>query len=160
MPDCAYASIELGGRIPKAAIDELEAAATNDGAYLEDDDYSKLSLADALALAAAREDTISLVNEEASWGELDEIISICEQFGIPYRHANTERYEISNVVKYFDGEGASETINATSGDLDPCVTVSTLGEALRAGETLAAVYAKYAKFIEPLPPIIVTDDEE
>jgi hypothetical protein len=119
MSDYFPGSIEIGGKVPKALAQELVDAVVNAGAAEGDDwggeGWEPETPEDLLKSAKESGGTLRLCNDQARYGEFDELEEFCRLNGIAYSRHSDAKYEYdAENVEFRPGMEGPETFFSNS----------------------------------------------
>ncbi len=145
--------ITIGGALPCAAVTELAAAITADGAGLDWDQPLPPPQEFAAQLSAAAT-PLTIYARAASYGHLDEVTEFCRRYGLSYEQwvEGAGLWETC-LAGWAPGMSKPGEMLATWGDEEPVVSVVELCHHLAAGRTLAEVIAAIQATLPVVPPL-------
>ena len=160
MADRMAAEIQIGGIIQRADLEAFHAACCGQGVGLAWDEAMPDELADFIREIPADEPVI-LRDNEARYGELDELEEFCREHHLSYRRHSDAKYEwAAQIVWWTPG---MEDLGHTESDNDGAVLLpaAEISAALQGGsdaEKLAKVAAALAQHVPAdIPPLTIID---
>jgi hypothetical protein len=149
MADYVSASIILGGKIPEAKLNQLTTAIMHDAAGPEAGETFG-DIDEILAYLRAGE-VIELFDDQARWGEFEQIQNACHELDLSFRRHNEAKYEIQEEILIWTAEtNVFRTFNSINAE--PAIPLSVL----EAGDPVAIIeQLKWARDFTP-PPLEIT----
>ena len=135
MADRMAAEIRIGGKVPRSLVDALCAAIRSENAALEWGG-GHFAPADAQELMQARDgEHLCLRDDQAAWGELDELEEFLREHHIAFDRRSEGKYEYDpERVTYRPDRGVEVCLTTESGN--PIVEVASLQPVLQALDAL------------------------
>lgn len=135
--------VQIGGRLQRSLVEDLEALLLEDGDGVEDATDANKCLT-----------TIGSTN----YGNAEDLCSFLEENGLTYRREADGHYEFPGEVVWWSPTEEHLCQGDGTGS-DAVVTLADLKTDLAAGKSLADVVAELAWVEREVPPLVIVDDE-
>jgi hypothetical protein len=160
MSDRFPAEITIGGNIPRRLLDELAGMIASEGVSL-DWQYAldQAGVRAAIETAAAKGETVRFTDDEAAYGQFDDLENWLTSHGIDFDRHGDARYEYDGENAYGRGRKRPVIVNADQSGKDLVSAVETrkvLASQAPADQKLAQI-AKLVDVPPALTPIVLTD---
>ena len=164
MADRFPAAITIGGRIPRRLLYELAGVIADQGLSADWGDryLEKAEITRDIRKAFEKGDTVRFVNDQAAYGEFDDLEPWLTSHGIDFDRHNDARYEYDAGNVYGRGRKKPVVISANH-DGDDLVKVEEIRRVLAGRAQPDRKLARIAKLIElppALDPIVLVDSKQ
>ena len=160
MSDRFPAEITIGGNIPRRLLDKLAGMIASEGVSI-DWQYAmdKAAVRAAIEAAASRGETARFTDDEACYGQFEDLENWLTSHGIDFDRHSDARYEYDSENAYGRGRKRPVTMNADQSGKD-LVSAEEVRKILASQAPLDRKLARIAKLaaVPPaLTPIVLTD---
>ena len=160
MSDRFPAEITIGGNIPRRLLDELAGMIASEGVSI-DWQYAmdKAAVRAAIEAAAARCETVRFTDDEACYGQFEDLENWLTSHGIDFDRHSDARYEYDGENAYGRGRKRPVTMKADQSgkDLVSAEEVRNILASQAPPDRKLARIAKLAAGPPALTPIVLTD---
>lgn len=103
MPDCMSAYLELGGTVPENRLAELAEKLSRQGGPEWGEYYAghRFQVEADLRTASSQVRPFVIYDDEAPWGQFEELESLCQEIDLTYRRHRCAKYEYDAVWQWW-----------------------------------------------------------
>jgi len=163
MSDRFPAEITIGGRIPRRLLDELAGMIASEGVSI-DWQYTldKAAVQKAIEEAGAKGETVRFTDDEACYGQFEDLENWLTSHGIDFDRHSDARYEYDGENAHGRGRKRPVIMNSdqSGNDLVSAEEVRRIRASQAPADRKLTQIAKLAAVPPPLTPIVLTDRKD